>query len=76
MSPHPISQGPHFVLLRPPSYSFINLHSDAESPKICSLCILSLSYQIVIVGDEGANPSPPPIISPGGHFIISKDRID
>ena len=75
MSPHPISQGPHFVLLRPPSYSFINLHSDAESPKICSLCILSLSYQIVIVG-EGANPSPPPIISPGGHFIISKDRID
>ena len=33
-------------------------------------------FSIVIVGDEGANPSSPPITSPGGHFVISKDRID
>ena len=30
--------------------------------------VLHTLLPIVIVGDEGANPSPPPIISPGGHL--------
>ena len=50
---------------------------DYANTRHCLVYVFSLSLlPTVIVGDEGANPSRPPIISPGGHFIISKDRID
>ena len=48
---------------------------DYANTRHCLVYVFSLSHQIVIVGDEGANPSPPPIISPGGNFINSKDII-
>ena len=36
MSPHPVSQGPHFVLLRPPGYSFINYIVSLNLPKFAT----------------------------------------